>query len=37
MDDEIVVPYAGLKRKEKCTQELNEEPGRKINTWKTWV
>jgi len=38
MEDEIVMPYARIRRKEKkCIQELNEEPWRKISTWKTWA
>jgi glucose-6-phosphate isomerase len=37
MEDEMVVPYARLRRKEKYIQELNEESWRKVSTWKTWV
>jgi len=37
MEDEIVMPYARIRIKEKCIQELNEEPWRKISTWKTWA
>jgi hypothetical protein len=37
MEGEMVVPYVRLRRKEKCIQELNKEPWRKISTWKTWA
>jgi hypothetical protein len=32
MEDEMAVPYARLRRPEKCIQKLNEESWRKINT-----
>jgi hypothetical protein len=38
MEDEMVVPYTRLRRKEKCLQELNDKPWRKINTYnKIWA